>query len=210
MPIRTLMTLGLALCFAMPVAAQTSLKPEDWPARISRIAMDGLILNADLTRDQAVARWGDTSFRDWNWRLYPTRGGGELHLLFNPEAPHRLVTAKRYRPDGTSETLFHDNPRARTRYIEQLDLCFAMMGTAHQLWGLPDYTHGSGIMVLYYEMANGDLVEIWPWKMREVQVTRASDGKTVGLPRKGCKSPDIHWRISRELNLPPPSPVRTL
>lgn len=203
----------LALIFSLAgvtggALAQTGDRNSDWPPQIARVSLTGLVFDAELTLDQAVARWGDTSFRSWDWREYPIDTGGELHLLFSPEAPHRLIWATVHRPDGTGETLFHHNPRAGTRHIDQLDLCFAMMGTAYQLWGLPDYSFGSGIVRVYYEMANGDVVEIWPWKMREVQLARASDGRTVGLPRNGCKLPDLDWRISRELNLPPPSPVR--
>lgn len=188
---------ALSLGFVLAAATMSAkAQPSPWPPEIQRVSLTGVVLNGELTRDRAMALWGDTSFRSWDWRQYPLDTGGELHLLFSPIAPHRLVSALVYRPDGSNERLFHENPRARTRAIEQLDLCFAMMGTARALWGLEDYSFGSGIVRLYYEMANGDMVEIWPWKMRDVQLTRASDGRTIGLPRGDCKLPDLERKIS--------------
>lgn len=204
----------LAVAVALTVApisgaqAQTGGPQSDWPPEVTRVSLTGLVLDAKLTRDQAVTRWGDTSFRSWDWRVYPLDTGGELHLLFNPDAPHRLVRAIVYRPDGSSETLFHHNPRAAGRRIEQLDPCFAMAGTAYRIWGAPDYSIGSGMVVSYYEMANGEMVSIPPWRqMRGVEIAEVSGGKRRPLGRNDCKLPDLHWRISFELNLPPPSPV---
>jgi hypothetical protein len=141
-----------------------------------------------MTEADIRAAWGEPAETRGNWLRYRMESGEELSLTFDPLAPFGLMYAdlQSVDPDRPARRIFSHHPRAASRRLVQLDPCYAMMGTAYDIGGWPDFSSGSAMGVVYYEMANGDEVAIWPWTHpRGVQVRR-KDGSTYQLPNAHC------------------------
>lgn len=141
---------------------------------LAEVALAGTTTEEDMRQ-----RWGQPEDRRGQWVRYRLSSGSELHLMYSPLPPHRLVYADLYGPGRrVGDRLFGTSEAIAARDIGQIDPCETEAGMVVPIWGWPTYTVENGDR--HYRLANGDTARLGPPdSMQGIAIVNSFDGRVI-------------------------------
>lgn len=138
-----------------------------------------VVLAGRTTDDDFRRIWGEPEERRGQWVRYRLSSGSELHLMYSPLAPHRLVYADLYGPGRrVGDRLFGTNEHIAARDVSQINPCETEAGMVVPIWGPPNYVIDTGER--FYALADGDWVRLGPPdSMRGIAIVDRFDSRVL-------------------------------
>jgi hypothetical protein len=162
------------LCLSLLLAPAGAQAQAPYGRSLADVTLAGRTTQEDVRRI-----WGRPDERRGQWVRYRLSSGSELHLMYSPLPPHRLVYADLYgRGRRAGDRLFGTDERIAARDVSQIDPCRTEEGAVVPIWGWPNYT-GDGDN-RFYALANGDWARLGPPdSMRGITVVNGFDHRVI-------------------------------
>lgn len=165
---------GALLAFALLIAPAVTQAQAPRSRHLLGVEFTETTTEADIRR-----HWGEPDDRRGRWDRYRLSSGSELHLMYSPLPPHRLVYADLYGPGRRAgDRLFGIDEHIAAREISQIDPCQTEEGMVVPIWGSPNFIQGEGDR--YYALADGNFARFGPANsMRGVAIVNSFDGRVI-------------------------------